>query len=68
MHLQPTGATVYLNETNIVVQEEVDSSTSSALNVEICVVVANTIEGLQRDIMVDLTVVPGNADSKSTAC
>lgn len=48
------------------VQEGVDSSTSSALSVDICIVVANTIEGLQRDIMVDLTVVPGNADSKST--
>ena len=66
-HLQPTGATVYLNETNIVVQEGVDSSTSSALNVDICIVLASTIEGLQRDIVVDLTVVPGNDDSKSTA-
>ena len=49
------------------VEEGDDSSTSSALSVDICIVLANTIEGLQRNIMVDLTVVPGNADSKSTA-
>ena len=66
-HLQPTGATVYLNETNIVVQEGDDGSASSAQNIDICIVVANNIEGLQRDIVVDLTVVPGNADGKSTS-
>ena len=66
VYLQPTGATVYLNETNIVVQEGDDGSASSALNIDICIVLANNIEGLQRDIMVDLTVVPGNADGTST--
>ena len=49
------------------VQEGDDGSASSAQNIDICIVVANNIEGLQRDIVVDLTVVPGNADGKSTS-
>ena len=56
------GATVSLNETNIVVQEGDDNSTT----VDICVVLANAMGGLQRGIMVELTMVSGNADSKSS--
>ena len=56
------GATVYLNETNIVVQEGDDNSTT----VDICVVVADAMGGLQRDIVVDLTVMSVTANSKST--
>ena len=55
------GATVYLNETNIVVQEGDDSNTT----VYICIVLVNDMGGLQRDIVVDLTVIPGSANSKS---
>ena len=61
MYLQPTGATVSLNETNIVVQEGDDSNTT----IDICVVLENAMGGLQRDIVVDFTEVPAN--SKSTA-
>ena len=56
------GATVSLNETNIVVQEGDDSNTT----VYICIVLANDMGGLQRDIVVDLTVMPDTANSKST--
>ena len=51
-----------LNETNIVVQEGDDNSTS----VYICVVLVNDMGGLQRDIVIDLTVMSGTANSKST--
>ena len=61
VHLQPTGATVSLNETSIVVQEGDDGNTT----VYICVVLENDMGGLQRDIMVDFTDLPAN--SKSTA-
>ena len=60
----PTGATVYLNETDIVVQEGDDGSTSSTTTVEICVVLAAAMGGLQRNILIDLTVSPNNANSK----
>ena len=59
--MQPTGATVSLNETNIVVTERDDINTT----VEICVVVENDMRDLQRDIVVDITVMPDNANSKS---
>ena len=62
VHLQSTGATVYLNETSIVVQEGDDSNTT----IDICIVLANAMGGLQRGIMVELTVVSGNANSKSS--
>ena len=52
-----SGATVYLNETNIVVQEGDDGNTT----VDICIVLADDMGGLQRNIVVDLTVMP---DSK----
>ena len=61
MYLQPTGATVSLNETNIVVQEGDDSNTT----VDICVVLADAMGGLQRDVVVELTVMPDNTNSKS---
>ena len=48
-----------LNETNIVVQEGDDNSTS----VYICVVVADAMGGLQRDIVVNLAMVPDSANS-----
>ena len=51
-----------LNETNIVVQEGDDNSTT----VYICVVLADAMGGLQRDIVVDLTVMSVTANSKST--
>ena len=51
-----------LNETNIVVQEGDDSNTT----VYICVVLVNDMGGLQRDIVIDLTVMSGTANSKST--
>ena len=57
---QPTGATVFLNETSIVVQEGDDGNTT----VDICVVLADTMGGLQRAIVVDLTVLANNANSK----
>ena len=57
----PTGATVYLNETNIVVQEGDDNSTT----VYICVVLADAMGGLQRNIVVDLIVMSDSANSKS---
>ena len=60
MYLQPTGATVSLNETNIVVQEGDDSNTT----VYICVVLVNDMGGLQRDIVIDLTLVPDTPNSK----
>ena len=50
-----------LNETNIVVQEGDDSNTT----VYICVVLANDMGALERNIVVDLTVMPDNANSKS---
>ena len=59
--LQPTGATVSLNETSIVVQEGDDGNTT----VYICIVLENDMGGLQRDIMVDFTDLPAN--SKLTA-
>ena len=49
-----------LNETNIVVQEGDDSNTT----VYICVVLVNDMGGLQRNIVVDLTVLANNANSK----
>ena len=49
-----------LNETNIVVQEGDDGNTT----VDICVVLADAMGGLQRDIVVDLTVLANNANSK----
>ena len=61
VHLQPTGATVSLNETNIVVTERDDINTT----VDICIVLANNMRDLQRDIVVYLTVMPDNANSKS---
>ena len=64
-YLQPTGATVYLNETNIVVSEGDVSSTGSTTT-DICVVLAGAMGGLQRNIVVDLTVVSDNANSKSS--
>ena len=51
-----------LNETSIVVQEGDDSNAT----IDICVVLANDMGGLQRNIVVDLMVVSGNADSKSS--
>ena len=51
-----------LNETSIVVQEGDDSNTT----VYICVVLVNDMGGLQRDIVIDLTVMSGTANSKST--
>ena len=48
-----------LNETNIVVQEGGENSTS----VDICVVLADAMEGLQRDIVVNLSMVPDSANS-----
>ena len=48
-----------LNETNIVVQEGGENSTT----VDICVVLADAMEGLQRDIMVNLSMVPDSANS-----
>ena len=59
LYLQPTGATVSLNETNIVVVEGTDNYT----NVDICIVLANDMGGLQRDVVVELT---GNNNSEST--
>ena len=50
-----------LNETNIVVQEGDDGNTT----VYICIVLVNDMGGLRRDIVVDLTVMPDNANSKS---
>ena len=50
-----------LNETNIVVQEGDDGNTT----VDICVVLADAMGGLERDIVVDLTVLPDSANSKS---
>ena len=58
---EPTGATVSLNETNIVVTERDDINTT----VDICIVLANNTRDLQRDIVVYLTVMPDNAASKS---
>ena len=49
-----------LNETNIVVQEGDDGNTT----VDICVVLVDAMGGLQRDIVVDLTVLTNNANSK----
>ena len=48
-----------LNETNIVVVEGTDNYT----NVDICIVLANDMGGLQRDVVVELT---GNNNSEST--
>ena len=59
--MQHTGATVYLNETNIVVQEGDDGNTT----VDICIFVANDTGSRQRDIVLYLTVIPDNASSKS---
>ena len=50
-----------LNETNIVVQEGDDSNTT----VDICVVLTDAMGGLQRDIVVDLIVMPDSANSRS---
>ena len=50
-----------LNETNIIVQEGDDSNTT----IDICVVLANVMRALQRNIVVDLTVVSDTANSKS---
>ena len=61
--MQPTGATVSLNETSIVIQEGDDSNTT----VYICVVLADAMGGLQRGIMVEITVLPDTVNSKSTA-
>ena len=49
-----------LNETSIVVQEGDDSNTT----VYICVVLADDMGGLERNIVVDLTVLANNANSK----
>ena len=62
LYLQPTGATVTLNETSIVVVEGTNSST----NVDICIVLEDDMGGLQRDVMVELTLVPGNTNCKSS--
>ena len=59
--MQPTGAIVFLNETNIVVQEGDEGNTT----VYICVVLANVMRALQRNIVVDLTVMPDSANGKS---
>ena len=53
------GATVSLNETRIVVQEGDEGNTT----VDICVVLVDAMGGLQRDIVVDLTVVPDTTNS-----
>ena len=53
-----------LNETNIVVQEGDDGNTT----VDICIVLANVMGGLQRGIMVEITVLPDTANSKSSEC
>ena len=55
-----SGATVSLNETSIVVPEGDDGNTT----VYICIVLADAMGGLQRDIVVDLTVTPNNPNSK----
>ena len=60
MYLESTGATVSVNEINIVVQEGDDGNTT----VDICIVLENDMGGLQRDIVVDLTVIPDTANSK----
>ena len=60
VHLYPTGAVVYLNETSIVIPEGDDGNTT----VDICIVLANVTRDLERDIVVDLTVMPDNANSK----
>ena len=57
--LFPPGATVSLNETNIVVPEGDYSNTT----VDICVVLANDMEGLQRNVVVNLTMMPETANS-----
>ena len=62
--MQPTGATVSLNETYIVVQEGDDSNTT----VDICVVLADAMGGLQRDIVVDFTEVPANSKLTASYC
>ena len=59
--MQPTGATVFLNETNIVITERDDINTT----VDICIVLANNMGDLERDIVIDLTVMPDSATSKS---
>ena len=59
--MQPTGATVSLNETSIVVQEGDEGNTT----VYICVVLEDAMGALQRDIAVDLTVMPDSANGKS---
>ena len=64
-YLQPTGATVYLSETDIVVSEG-DVSSTGFTTTDICVVLAGAMGGLQRSIVVDLTVVSDNANSKSS--
>ena len=61
IYLQPTGATVSLNETYIVVQEGDNSNTT----VDICVVLANAMGGLRRNVVIDVAVMPDNANSKS---
>ena len=61
VHLQPTGATVSLNETNIVITERDDINTT----VDICIVLANNMGDLERDIVIDLTVMPDSATGKS---
>ena len=61
IYLQPTGATVSLNETYIVVQEGDYNNTT----VDICVVLADDMAGLQRDVVVNLSIMPDNTNSKS---
>ena len=51
------GATVLLNETDIVVQEG-DSNTT----VDICVVLEDDMGGLERDIVLNLMTVPETAN------
>ena len=52
-----------LNETSIIIQEGDDSNTT----VYICVVLADAMGGLQRGIMIEITVLPDTVNSKSTA-
>jgi len=56
------GATVSLNETDIVVQEG-DSNTT----IVICVVLQDNMGGLDRDIAVTIMLMPNTIPSKPTS-
>jgi len=55
------GATVSLNETDIVVQEG-DSNTT----INICVVLQDDMGGLERDVVVTIILMPDTINSKPT--